>query len=211
MGTIVISALLNRAGITVGANTVLVLYMLTNGCLANMRSGMRNEPTVDSKPMHLSRIHRMRISLHMGNSAQMEGCSHRAQGRNLDRRSTDRSTPVRLARHAVPRTVGGTVEATIRRVAREHGVDARILLAMAYVESRYRPRAVGDGGQSFGILQIQPRWHGHDRQHWFDVENSARYCARWLRGGANIWERVRRWNGSGRASYAYVRRVRRAM
>jgi soluble lytic murein transglycosylase-like protein len=43
--------------------------------------------------------------------------------------------------------------------ADENGIDPAIVMAMAYKESSYRPNAVGDGGKSIGLLQIQPRWH----------------------------------------------------
>ena len=43
--------------------------------------------------------------------------------------------------------------------ADERGIDPAIVMAMAYKESSYRPSAVGDGGKSLGLLQIQPRWH----------------------------------------------------
>lgn len=41
----------------------------------------------------------------------------------------------------------------------EHDIDPAIILAMAYKESTYRTDAVGDGGDSYGLLQVQPRWH----------------------------------------------------
>ena len=43
--------------------------------------------------------------------------------------------------------------------ANTHGIDPTIIMAMAYKESTYNPNAIGDGGNSFGLLQIQPRWH----------------------------------------------------
>lgn len=43
--------------------------------------------------------------------------------------------------------------------ADEHGIDPAIVMAMAYKESTYRTDAVGDGGNSYGLLQVQPRWH----------------------------------------------------
>ena len=40
-----------------------------------------------------------------------------------------------------------------------HGIDPTVVIAMAGVESSYRPTARGDGGNSLGLLQIQPKWH----------------------------------------------------
>lgn len=43
--------------------------------------------------------------------------------------------------------------------AEAHGIDPAIILAMSYRESGYNASAIGDGGNSYGLLQIQPRWH----------------------------------------------------
>lgn len=48
--------------------------------------------------------------------------------------------------------------------AEAHGIDPAIIFAMAYRESTYNPGAIGDGGNSFGLLQIQPRWHSERMQ-----------------------------------------------
>jgi soluble lytic murein transglycosylase-like protein len=41
----------------------------------------------------------------------------------------------------------------------EHNIDPAIIIAMAYKESRYKANAIGDNGNSYGLLQIQPKWH----------------------------------------------------
>lgn len=41
----------------------------------------------------------------------------------------------------------------------EHRIDPAIIIAMAYRESTYNPDCIGDGGESFGLLQVQPYWH----------------------------------------------------
>lgn len=43
--------------------------------------------------------------------------------------------------------------------ATEHGINPAIIIAMAYRESRYKANAVGDNGRSYGLLQIQKKWH----------------------------------------------------
>lgn len=43
--------------------------------------------------------------------------------------------------------------------AEEIGIDPAVIFAMAYRESSYNPDAIGDNGNSFGMLQIQPRWN----------------------------------------------------
>lgn len=40
-----------------------------------------------------------------------------------------------------------------------HHIDPAIVMAMAYRESGFNAEAIGDGGDSYGLLQIQPRWH----------------------------------------------------
>lgn len=47
----------------------------------------------------------------------------------------------------------------IIRKAEEQGIDPAIVVAMAYKESTYNHAAVGDGGNSYGLLQVQPRYH----------------------------------------------------
>ena len=39
------------------------------------------------------------------------------------------------------------------------GIDPAIIMAMAYKESTYNVNSIGDGGDSYGLLQVQPRWH----------------------------------------------------
>lgn len=41
----------------------------------------------------------------------------------------------------------------------EHGIDPAIVMAMIWKESRFHADSVGDGGNSLGLMQVQPRWH----------------------------------------------------
>ena len=50
----------------------------------------------------------------------------------------------------------------IVRVCEEYGVEPAIVLAVIGRESNYRAEAIGDGGDSLGMCQVQPRWH-YDR------------------------------------------------
>lgn len=47
----------------------------------------------------------------------------------------------------------------IIETANYHDIDPAIIIAMAWKESTYRVDAIGDGGNSLGLLQVQPRWH----------------------------------------------------
>ena len=39
------------------------------------------------------------------------------------------------------------------------GIDPAIIIAQIWKESRFNPNSVGDGGDSLGLMQIQPKWH----------------------------------------------------
>ena len=41
----------------------------------------------------------------------------------------------------------------------ERDIDPAIVMAMIWKESRFHADSVGDGGNSLGLMQIQPRWH----------------------------------------------------
>lgn len=47
----------------------------------------------------------------------------------------------------------------IIREAEKAGIDPAIVFAIAKKESTYNANAVGDGGDSIGLLQVQPYWH----------------------------------------------------
>lgn len=47
----------------------------------------------------------------------------------------------------------------IADLCEEVNIDPELVLAMIEQESQWNPEAVGDGGRSLGLLQIQPRWH----------------------------------------------------
>ena len=47
----------------------------------------------------------------------------------------------------------------IAALCEEYHIDPAIIVAMCKKESTYNARAVGDGGNSLGLMQIQPRWH----------------------------------------------------
>lgn len=44
-------------------------------------------------------------------------------------------------------------------ICEERGINPRVAFAMMKCESGFRTDAVGDGGNSLGLMQIQPRWH----------------------------------------------------
>lgn len=67
----------------------------------------------------------------------------------------------------------------IQGFAHKHNVPYEIVLGVMYTESNFRPEAVGDSGNSLGIMQVQPKWHtwrleetgGSD---WMDAVDNAK-------------------------------------
>lgn len=51
------------------------------------------------------------------------------------------------------------LQAHIKLTCEEQHIDPYIVLAMIWHESRWNADAVGDGGNSLGLMQVQPRWH----------------------------------------------------
>lgn len=47
----------------------------------------------------------------------------------------------------------------IIQTSEAHNIDPAVIIAVAWKESTYNADAVGDGGNSLGLMQIQPRWH----------------------------------------------------
>lgn len=47
----------------------------------------------------------------------------------------------------------------IFELCEERGIDPAIIIAMIERESRFRPSIKGDHGRSYGLMQIQPKWH----------------------------------------------------
>lgn len=58
----------------------------------------------------------------------------------------------------------------IASLCEEVSIEPELVLAMIEKESQWNPEAVGDGGNSLGLLQIQPRWHS-GRMEKLDCEN----------------------------------------
>lgn len=52
-----------------------------------------------------------------------------------------------------------SIQDHIFAVCEEYGVDPTIVIAMIDHESEYNTSSIGDKGESFGLMQIQPKWH----------------------------------------------------
>ena len=55
--------------------------------------------------------------------------------------------------------LGEDLQLHIIETAESYGINPAIIIAMAYRESTYRAHLIGDGGDSYGLLQVQPKWH----------------------------------------------------
>lgn len=92
------------------------------------------------------------------------------------------------------------------------GVPARVLLAIAQVESGCNPRSVGDQSRSHGPFQIQARLHGLTIAQCRDWRYAAMWTAKRIKSwGRGVWYGVMRHNGAGAMARAYVCRVKAAM
>jgi soluble lytic murein transglycosylase-like protein len=47
----------------------------------------------------------------------------------------------------------------IFRLCEKNNIDPALVIAMIKRESSYNANTIGDNGNSFGLMQIQPRWH----------------------------------------------------
>lgn len=52
------------------------------------------------------------------------------------------------------------LQAYIVELCDARGIDPAIVIAMIYRESGFNAGAIGDSGNSLGLMQIQPRWNG---------------------------------------------------
>lgn len=53
------------------------------------------------------------------------------------------------------------IENLVDKTAKEYGLEPAVVKAIITVESGWNASAVGDGGESIGLMQVQPRWHSH--------------------------------------------------
>ena len=53
----------------------------------------------------------------------------------------------------------GELQSYIISISNKYSVDHKLIFAIIDVESKYKVDAIGDNGNAFGLMQIQPRWH----------------------------------------------------
>lgn len=74
----------------------------------------------------------------------------------------EESTAVQVAIYPVP--LDEDLQLFIIRSCEARHIDPAVVLAMIEKESGYDASAVGDSGNSLGLMQIQPRWHSERMQ-----------------------------------------------
>ena len=86
----------------------------------------------------------------------------------------------------------------------ERGVDPAIIFGMISRESNFNPDAIGDGGNSLGLMQIQPQWHYRRMEEYNcpdlmdpfqNVTVGIDILADWLDGGVSIEHALMGYNG----------------
>jgi hypothetical protein len=162
------------------------------------------------------------------------GNAEENQRRPSDEQIDDfRRRSVMLNRHKVTGRYRGTTDEIIQWAAHKWGFDPDLFRAVAYIESRWRMSAVGDGGLSFGLFQMKRTYHCcvplsskytafnadyyggilrsyfDGRERWLnDEERGERYDAGDLWGSVGAWY-AGRWRTSD--AVGYIRNVQRVL
>ena len=94
-------------------------------------------------------------------------------------------------------------------ICENYAIDPAIVFAMIEQESQYNADIIGDSGRSFGLMQVQPRWHA-ERMERLGVTNlldpyqnvlvGIDYLAEMLERGKGLYWALMAYNGG--ASYA---------
>lgn len=80
----------------------------------------------------------------------------------IQEEKAEESTAVQVAIYPVP--LDEDLQLFIIRSCEARHIDPAVVMAMIESESSYDASAVGDGGNSLGLMQIQPRWHSERMQ-----------------------------------------------
>ncbi|MDQ7821982.1 MAG: lytic transglycosylase domain-containing protein [Candidatus Eremiobacteraeota bacterium] len=101
----------------------------------------------------------------------------------------------------------------LENTANKYGIPPDILKGIAWQESRWNNSCVGDGGKSFGMMQIYTSAHPDYKvqEGKNDVAYNIEYAAKFLRNlydQTGSWEKaVERYNGSGPMARKYASSV----
>lgn len=90
----------------------------------------------------------------------------------------------------------------IEEQSMEKGIEPELVLAVIGVESNYRADAIGDNGQSFGLMQVQERWH-KARMDKLGCDNLLNPYENVLVGIDILAEKLAKYDTTGEALTAY--------
>lgn len=72
-------------------------------------------------------------------------------------KTIESTPPPQEQKYDVP--LSDELQSHIKNVCEMYELDVPLTLAVIGMESNYRCEAVGDNGESYGLMQIQPKWH----------------------------------------------------
>ena len=78
---------------------------------------------------------------------------------NPDERTTHTAPVLEETRTYFDVPLSEDLQNHIFQLCEEKGIDPAIIVAMCFRESTYNANKIGDDGQSFGLMQVQPRHH----------------------------------------------------
>lgn len=56
-------------------------------------------------------------------------------------------------------TLSKEIQEQIFDICKEKGISFEFVMAVIKKESTFGPSEIGDGGESYGLMQVQPKWH----------------------------------------------------
>ena len=120
------------------------------GCIS--ASGESETPTIDTTAAESARIEApkpVEETEHVRISAVTEAAETEAE--------TYSTTDALEIMSGLP--LRAEVQLEIEQMCADRNIVPAVVVAMIYHESRYDEKAVGDACNSYGLMQIQPRWH----------------------------------------------------
>ena len=75
----------------------------------------------------------------------------------IEETTTEFITPPRVVYYDVP--LSHELQDHIFELCDKYVISPSLVIAIIEKESNYDPETMGDGGDSFGLMQIQPKWH----------------------------------------------------
>ena len=99
------------------------------------------------------------------------------------------------ASYTAPEPQNRSINDLITEYASRYGVSEKVVHKVINCESRYNPNAVGDGGKSYGLVQIHLPSHPNiTKAQALDSEYAINFLAKNLaKGNGKIWTCWRKW------------------